>query len=91
MSFSSELVSPEILKKYPYFMEWLKELNRLPEDVLNFAIQTEMKEVASEDRWKKYKPTDNFTVSLTFKNGEYVSRHGKWSEGKMMYLSEVKS
>ena|SRR5260221_12262321 len=77
-----EQVNPEMLKDFPYFMEWLKELNREPADVLDFAVQADVVEVPSDTDYKKFEPADTYTASITFKDLSRVERRGKWSENK---------
>jgi hypothetical protein len=82
--------NPENLKHYPYFAVWLQELNRLPEDVFDFSICAQIKEVPSDTQWQKLEQTDDFTVSMDFIDGSHVERTGKWSEGKMLYVGVEK-
>jgi len=80
-----EPVNPEMLKDFPYFMDWLKELNREPADVLDFAVRADVVEAASDTDYRKFAPADTYTASITFKDLSRVERRGKWSESKLLY------
>ncbi len=78
-----EPVTPEVRKVFPYFMDWLKELGRAPEDVFDFAVQADVIEVPSTNEYKAFAPADTYTASITFKDGFFVERREKWSDGKL--------
>ncbi len=78
-----EPVTPEMLKKHPYFLEWAKHLGYTPEDVLDFQVEVEVNEDGTELR-------DEFKTSITFKNLAHHIRTEKWSEGKLGPKPEVK-
>ena len=78
-----EPVNAEMLKDFPYFMDWLKELERSLEDVFDFAVQADVKEVPSTNEYKAFAPADTYTASITFKDGSFVERREKWSDGKL--------
>ena len=80
-----EIVNAEMLKKYPYFWNWIQELGRKPEDVADFVVASHIKEVPSDTQFKVIEPIDTFTATLTFTDGATFDRDGKWSDGTMMY------
>lgn len=82
----SRYVSPEILQNYPFFMNWLKELDRSPYDVTDFAVESEMREIEPNGLYKQFLPTDNYNAFLYFNNGDHFCHEGKFSEGKMNYV-----
>ena len=78
-----EPVTPEVLKDFPYFLAWTKELGRSPEDVLDFAVQDEVIEVPSTNEYKTFARTGAYIASITFKDGSFAERREKWSDGKL--------
>ncbi len=86
-----EPVDPTWLKQHPYWNTWLNELGRSAEEVLDFNVQSNLKEVPSDTQYKKFEPTGDFIACIVFKNGDHVSRTGKWSDGKMIYIPEEES
>lgn len=80
----------ETIKNYPFFMEWLQELGRSPEEVVEFCVQREVEETEPVGQFKQFVPTDWYTASITFdKKGDWHERRGRLSEGKMTCVEAI--